>query len=449
MRFTFLVILRVLLLVGSIFLLTWIFGDGRLFFNQIIVSLILIAQVVELIYFINHTNRELARLFFAVRHGDFSISFKQVPLSNSFKELQRGMSELIDAYKQVKIEREAQYQFLQLLVNQLQVGIISITNDEVVLINPTAEALIRMTGLKNWKHILEHNPEFADHISQLGGSGRKLAEIKSHDEVKVFSVDVSTHLILEKEHLLITLQDINSEIEQKEIEAWHKLIRILTHEIMNSITPISSLTETMLSLLTDKNGNQKAIGTMNDESISDIRFSLNTIQNRSEGLLHFVENYRKLTRLPKPVPELVNIRSFLLGIEKLMKDALQRNDIQLSVTVGDGSLTANFDPSLMEQVIINLITNSTHALEGCSTKQIQVKGYHADNSVIVEIADTGKGIPEKDLKEIFIPFFSTKKEGSGIGLSLSKQIISQHGGRIKVTSAPEKGTIFFIQLRQV
>ena len=184
------------------------------------------------------------------------------------------------------------------------------------------------------------------------------------------------------------------------------MIRILTHEIMNSITPISSLTETMLSLLTDKNGNQKAIETMNDDSISDIRFSLNTIQNRSEGLLHFVENYRKLTRVPKPVPEPVNIRSFLLGIEKLMKDSLQRHDIDLSVTVGDGSLKANFDPSLMEQVLINLITNSTHALEGCSTRQIHIKGYHADNSVIMEIADTGKGIPEKDLKEIFIPFFS-------------------------------------------
>ena len=283
MRFTVLVVIRIALIAGNIFLTAWIFGDGRLFFNQIILSLILIAQIAELIYFVNHTNRELARLFFAVRHGDFSITFKQLPLGKSFKDLQQSMTEIIEAYKRVKIEREAQFQFLQVLINQLQVGIISIADDEIVLINPTAEELLHVKGLKSWSHILQLNPEFGNQVSQLGESGRRLIEIKIKEDTRIFSVDVSTHLILEREHRLITFQDINSEIEQKEIEAWHKLIRILTHEIMNSITPISSLTETMQGMLSDKEGNQRSINTMTDESISDIRFSLNTIQNRSEG----------------------------------------------------------------------------------------------------------------------------------------------------------------------
>jgi two-component system nitrogen regulation sensor histidine kinase NtrY len=447
MRFTALIVIRVALIVGNIFLLAWIFGDGRLFFNQIIVSLILIAQIGELIYYVNHTNRELARLFFAVRHGDFSITFKQHPLSRSFKDLQAGMTEIIDAYKRVKIEREAQFQFLQVLINQLQVGIISIAEDEIVLINPTAEDLLNIKRLKSWSHILHLNPEFGNHVTQLGENGRRLIEIKIKEDTKIFSVDVSTHLILERQHKLVTFQDINSEIEQKEIEAWHKLIRILTHEIMNSITPIASLTETMQGMLSDKNGQQRSIDSMTDESISDIRFSLNTIQNRSEGLLQFVENYRKLTKTPKPKPEITVIKHFLQGIEKLMRDTLQRQEIKLSADVSDPSLSARFDPALIEQVIINLITNSAHALEGRQNKHITIKGFTSDGYVTIEVSDNGKGIPEKDLREIFVPFFSTRKEGSGIGLSLSKQIVSQHGGLLKVRSVPEQGTSFTVHLR--
>jgi nitrogen fixation/metabolism regulation signal transduction histidine kinase len=436
-----------MLIVGNVFLIAWIFGDSRLFFNQIILSLVLIAQVWEFIYFVNHTNRELARLFFAVKHGDFSITFKQHPLNATFKDLQQSMTGIIDAYKQVKIEREAQFQFLQVLINQLQVGIISVTGDDIVLINPIAEQLLNVKGLKSWSHILQLNPEFSKRVEELGENGRRLIEIRTKEDIKVFSVDVSSHLILEKDHKLITFQDINSEIEQKEIEAWHKLIRILTHEIMNSITPISSLTETMHGMLSDKNGNQRAIDTMTNESISDIRFSLSTIQNRSEGLLHFVENYRKLTRSPKPKPESVNVKTFLLGIEKLMSDTLLRQDIKLSLEIDNPALSANFDPSLIEQVIINLITNSSHALEGRPGKRIAIKAHRSDSQIVIEVTDNGKGIPEKDLREIFIPFFSTRKEGSGIGLSLSKQIISQHGGRITVKSVPDVGTSFSIHLR--
>jgi two-component system, NtrC family, nitrogen regulation sensor histidine kinase NtrY len=447
MRFTILLVIRVTLIIGNIFLLTWIFGDGRLFFNQIIVSLILIAQIGELIYYVNHTNRELARLFFAVRHGDFSITFKQHPLSKSFKDLQLGMTEIVEAYKQVKIEREAQFQFLQVLINQLQVGIISIAEDDIVLINPTAEGLLNIKGLKSWSHILQLNAEFGNHVSQLGENGRRLIEIKINDDTKIFSVDVSTHLILERKHKLVTFQDINSEIEQKEIEAWHKLIRILTHEIMNSITPISSLTETMQGMLSDKNGSQRSLESMTDESISDIRFSLNTIQHRSEGLLQFVENYRKLTKTPKPKPEVTPVKTFLQGIEKLMSDSLQRQEIKLALEVKDSSLSASFDPTLIEQVIINLITNSAHALEGRQNKLITLKGFISEGHVIIEVSDNGRGIPEKDLREIFVPFFSTRKDGSGIGLSLSKQIVTQHGGLLKVRSIPQQGTSFSLHLR--
>lgn len=446
-RFSILIVFRIALIVANVVVLTWIFGDMRLFFNQVILGLALMGQIGELIYFVNHTNRELARLFLAIRHADFSVTFRKEALGRSFRELQDSFSEIIQAYRLVKIEKEVQYQFLQMLVRQIHVGIISLEGDTLALINPTAEQLLNISGLRSWQLIRQLNPGLTDQLEQMGSDGRKLIEVKINDGTRVLSVDVSTLIILDKPHKLITLQDINSEIEQKEIEAWHKLIRILTHEIMNSVTPISSLTETMQSMLSDREGKQKPLEALNEETIGDIRFSLKTIQKRSEGLLDFVESYRTLSKVPKPAPEPVDVAVLFGNLKDLMHHALTRQDIQLITAVENNALTVMLDPVLIEQVLINLITNSTHALEGRPSRTVVLKAYTADRAPVIEVTDNGKGIPEKELKEIFVPFFSTKKNGSGIGLSLSKQIMSLHGGSIKVTSVPGSGTSFYLRFR--
>jgi two-component system, NtrC family, nitrogen regulation sensor histidine kinase NtrY len=443
-RFTFLIIVRIILLLANVLLLSAIFGDKRLFFNQIILFIILIFQVIELIRFVNHTNRELTKLFYAIRHSDFSITFKQSILGKSFKELQDSMIDIIQAYKQVKIEKEAQFHLLQLMVNQLNVGIIAVQNDDqITLINPTAEHLTGLKGLKNWKTLKQLNPSLSNELEQLGNQGKRLVEIKSQYETSYLSVEVGSLIILNQPMKLITLQNINSEIEQKEIEAWHKLIRILTHEIMNSVTPISSLTETMQSMLTDKNGNEIQIQSLNQETISDIRFSLHTILKRTDGLLNFVENYRKLTKIPKPSKEKLNVKEFLLSIERLMLPELTRKNITLTIHA-DEKLNAEFDTMLIEQVLINMITNSIHAVDNVERPHITLSSHANDKQITIEIKDNGKGISQKELSEIFIPFFTTKKEGSGIGLSLSKQILAAHGGSIKVHSVVNEGSTFYL-----
>lgn len=444
-RFPIQIILRIGLIIVNALVFAWIFGDMRLFFNQIILAAILVVQIWELIHFINHTNRELSRLFIAIKHSDFSISFNHGPFSKSFKELQQSMTNIIHSYRDVKIEKEAQYQFLQMLVNQIQVGIISVMDGKIILINPVAEKILNIKGIRNW-NLFEHmNPAIA---TQLNEEGKKLLEIKSDDGSKMLAVEVSTLLMIDKHYLLITLQDINSEIEQKEIEAWHKLIRILTHEIMNSVTPIASLSETMQGMLSDKQGNQKPASNIDEETITDIRFSLNTIQKRSERLIDFVDNYRKLTRVPKPGFQQVAVYEFLSDIEILMRQEFTRESIAFKLTVDNRELILNIDPSLIEQVLINLLRNSIHAVAGRTTRQILVRSYQQDNTDIIEVTDSGCGIPDKELKEIFIPFFSTKKDGSGIGLSLSKQIMSMHNGRIRVSSKVDHGTSFFLIFRK-
>ena len=350
----------------NVIVLSLIFGDTRLFFNQIILFVVLIIQIGELIRFVNHTNRELARLFLAIRHSDFSITFKEPPLGKSFKALQHSMREIIQAYKDVKIEKEAQYQFLQMLVKQLQFGIISIENKTTItIINPMAEQLAGIPGAKNWKLVQQLNPEFAERIDALGNNAKTLMQFNVNGEKKTFAVDIRTPIILDKPHKLITFQDINSEIEQKEIEAWHKLIRILTHEIMNSVTPIASLTETMQTVLEDKEGKQKQPHEIQEETIKDIRFSLKTIHKRSESLLSFVDTYRKLTKVPQPAVESIVVKEMLDEILQLMQQHTDRiKSVQFSVDVNPEDLIVNADPKLIEQVIINLVTNSIQAING-------------------------------------------------------------------------------------
>ncbi|NJM24890.1 MAG: ATP-binding protein [Bacteroidia bacterium] len=376
--------IRTLLLLVTMSLLAYIFGDRRLFFNQIILSTIIIIQIAELVRFVNQTNRELARLFLAVRHDDFSVTFRQLPVGASFKYLQASMTDVIEAFKQAKVEKEVQYQFLQLLVEQLHVGIISIEGENhIVLINNTAEKTLGITGIKNWRLVSLVNTAFAEEIAAIGDNGRKLLELKSPDgSTRFLSVDVRSVLLLDKPHKLITFQDIDSEIEQKEIEAWHKLIRILTHEIMNSVTPIASLTETMQALLQERGGTQKPHDHITEDNIADIRFSLNTIHKRSEGLLTFVEHYRKLTRVPKPSIELVELKAFMQELGLLMEPQLNARGIHFGTTVSD-TLSMHFDRKLIAQVLINLITNSMQALEGRADGTIQIVAGHDGTGHII------------------------------------------------------------------
>jgi len=438
-KFSFRVTLRVILLLTNVLLIAYIFGDNRLFFNQIILSLLLVIQVIELVRYINKTNRELAKFILAIRHSDFSINFNKTKLGGSFDELSNAFNEIISLYKKAKIEKEAQYQYLRTVVSHINIGIISVENDEdITLMNRTAENLLNVKGIGNWKIMAEKQKVFVKYVEEMGQEGRRLIELSNGNEAITLSLDVSTVMLLDQEYKLITFQDIRSEIEQKEIEAWHKLIRILTHEIMNSATPISSLTETMQMMLDQE--------TISDETINDLRFSLKTIQKRSDGMLAFIDDYRKITRVPTPKKIDVYTAELIKEIEVLVKPNLNKKGIDLNVST-DSNQVVSLDPKLIEQILINLIKNAEDALINVDSATISLKSFTKGNSNFIEVSDNGIGIPNKELKEIFVPFYTTKKHGSGIGLSLSKQIMQLHNGSIKVSSSVNKGTSFTLSFK--
>jgi nitrogen fixation/metabolism regulation signal transduction histidine kinase len=239
---------------------------------------------------------------------------------------------------------------------------------------------------------------------------------------------------------LVSLQNIQSELEEKEMEAWQNLVRVLTHEIMNSIAPISSLAATIREDVASKNKGDEPILR---EDLDDYLMGISTIEKRSEGLINFVSDFRSLAHIPTPKFTAIQISGLFERVELLLKTQLDVQQIKLTTSIAPADLLLFADCSLIEQVMINLTQNAIHAVEESKVKNILLKAYIDENGkIIIEVTDSGKGIEEEALSKIFIPFFTTKKKGSGIGLSLSKQILRRHKGNIQVKSKIEEGTTF-------
>jgi len=275
--------------------------------------------------------------------------------------------------------------------------------------------------------------------------GKKLIEQKTNEVSLNLSIEVIKTTLLGQPHKLITLNDIKKEIEQKELDAWIKLIRVLNHEIMNSTTPISSLTETILMLLEDKQTGPKPITELNEQVITDVISSIKTIQKRSDGLYDFVNEYRKLTKVPPPKIEQVNVKGLIEDVIKLMQSSLSENNIKLNYQINPDDLIISIDTNQIEQVLINLIKNAGEALEGIEKPTILINAGTIPESSFISVTDNGHGVGPELMDDIFVPFFSTKEEGSGIGLSLSRQIMRLHNGFISVKSIQNYETTFTLK----
>ena len=422
-----------------------IFARMEWFFSLLILVILFVYQVYELIRFVTRTNQELAKFMFAIRHSDYSISFSPKKLGSSFDELHGSFQEIIGSFRKARIEKEAQYQYFKLMVEHLSIGIISLNRkEEIVLMNQAAEKILESPNVKYWKRFTEKNPVFSRAVDSIGEGGSKLIELHIGHEIRHISVYVTSIMLIGERFKVITFQNIKTEIELKEIEAWHKLIRILTHEIMNSVTPIASLTETMGMLLEDEEGNQKGPGELDEETITDIRMALKTIDRRSNGLLHFVTDYRKLTKVPEPRLERFKISDLMERVKLLMQGETSRANVELRVIHKVKNLEMYADVKLLEQILINLVVNAIDAVHEKEDGFIQMSAYIDGNQKVIEISDNGSGIDPELLDKIFIPFFSTKEKGSGIGLSLSKHIMKMHEGTIRVQSKKDEGSSFFL-----
>jgi two-component system, NtrC family, nitrogen regulation sensor histidine kinase NtrY len=441
-RFFRLVILQAVLLAvtGTFFL--WTLIQNYLVITKFTIGFIWLIQIILLIHYLTRTNRGLDNFLKSVRYLDPAKGVSEG--DKSFDLLNLTYNEIIDSIQKVKIEKEAEHQYFQNTIEHVGIGLISFDEEgRIELYNKAARELFRLESVRNIKELNSSIPGISDMFISLKQSHSNLIKAVCGDEILKLSIRKTIFKIREKTVNLVSVQNILTELEEEEIEVWKKLISVLTHEIMNSVTPIKSLTNTVIKL----HETASVAATQGESNNSDdILLALRAIQKRSKGLLSFVEIYRHLTRIPKPVFQEIRLKSLINEIIILLDSEMRSYKISLTSEVTPENIITNIDEKLISQVIINLIKNSTEAIHNRQDRKIGVKAFLSpQNEAIIQVTDNGPGIDADLMDKIFIPFFTTKEHGSGIGLSLSRQIMKLHGGSISVSSNPGVETTFSLK----
>ena len=446
-------IARVLVLGATITLFSHLLVGTAWYATTLIVGSIALYQIYALIHYVEKTNRDLTRFLLSIRHSDFSQTFTGGGLGASFDALNTAFSEVTDAFRRTRAEKEEQYRYLQTVVQHVGIGLLSFGSDgEVALMNTAAKRLLNV-GAYGHTPVLKHiaslesfSKPLVDTLLGMKPGEKALVKIEDHNESLQLAIYATAFRLRDQKLTLVSIQNIQTELEEKEMEAWQNLIRVLTHEIMNSVTPIASLTATVKDLFTSSFVGREPDEEMPTETIEDIGGALGTIQKRSEGLLHFVEAYRNLTRIPRPRFRIFLVSELFARVGQLMQGQMADQAIRLSTSVDPESLDLTADPELVEQVLINLLLNAIQAARDRRDIRIELTArMDGRGHLLIRVADNGPGIIEEALDKVFIPFFTTRRDGSGIGLSVSRQIMRLHRGTIGVRSEPEVETIFTLR----
>ncbi|MGC9344516.1 MAG: sensor histidine kinase, partial [Bacteroidales bacterium] len=361
----------------------------------------------------------------------------------SFNELNKAFNDVIADFQKVRSEKEEHFHYLQSIVQNIDVSILAYQkNGTVEMINKAAKKLFQLSTITNVEKLSVLSEELVETMLKIRPGENKLVKVQDDDDFLQLAINATEFKLKDKIITLATIKNIQNVLEEQETEAWQKLIRVLTHEIMNSITPIASLSSTLDSMLKPYTRDEDS-ESIDIDTIGEIQQALQTINKRSNGLLHFVNTYRNLTRIPKPNFKIVPIKNLFDNIEQLMAEEMKDMKIELEKQIEPESFEISMDEQLIEQVMINLVKNSIHAVEGKDEARILMKAFfNKRGRPTIQVIDNGVGILKDVLDKIFIPFFTTKPTGSGIGLALSRQILRLHGGTITAQSIPEKETIF-------
>lgn len=438
------IIYRVVCLVATIFVVFYLARDEKYLVSAAIVGILVILITLNLIVFVERTNTKLRKFLESIRHSDFASSFSDKGMGKNFEGLNIEFNKVIDQFKQNRAEKQEHFNYLQTIVQHVSIGIIAFTKDgKIDIFNTAAKKLFRINNLRFLKDLETIEKDLPTQLMRLKAGDKTLIKLFLEDEFLQLSINATEFRMRGEDYVLISLQNIHAELEEKEIESWQKLIRVLTHEIMNSITPISSLASTVHEMLLVNVGEEIKIKELDSEDLEDIDKGLRTIQSRSQGLLNFVEIYRNLTRIPKPNFKYFEIHDLFERIEDLMKPKMDKLGIKCSHRIVPNDIKITADPDLIDQVLINLVLNAIDAVKDIKNPKIVITAsLNKNGHPTINVYDNGNGVKPDIIDKIFMPFFTSKKTGSGIGLSLSRQIMSLHKGVISVKSKAEEGTTF-------
>lgn len=442
-NFSINIILRVSLIVVLSVLLGYLLVKSQSLRYILLCAITITFLTINLIFYLNTTNRKILYFFDSVRNDDSSLSFTVEEKNKTLLEIYKSMNRVNMEIQQLKIENIQQEQYFRILLEHLATGIITFNSKGFIMhANSSAKKLLSMDVLTHLQQIERIDQKLYQAIIKIKPSERKLIPVTSEQSTIQLSLKATSFRIKEDDLVILSIQDIKNELDEKELESWMKLIRVLMHEIMNSITPITSLSESLFTIFSKK-GHPVLPQQVTEKTITTTLQGLNVIKEQGKGLMSFVDSYRKLTRVPEPEKKLFRVADLMNRVQ-ILYNSLEKNDkIELSISLKDHDLELYADQNLISQVLINLLKNALEANENNPRGKIMIIAV-ADSSQHPEICvtDNGPGIAEENLDKIFIPFFTTRQKGSGIGLSISRQIMRVHGGNLKVRSVPGKETVF-------
>jgi len=410
----------------------------------------LVYLAVSLIRYVEKITRDLTRFLESVQYADFSQHFTTGGRGPVFADLRDAFEEVTSAFRRIRAEKEEQVRYLENVVQHLGIALISYRNDGTVeIMNTAARRLLRSGPVRNIDALDRVSLALVNTLKTLKSGEKSMVRVAEEDRTLQLAVHVSRFRLRGQAHALASIQDLRNELEEKEMEAWQQLTRVLTHEIMNSVAPISSLASTAHRLLSEAPAASNGASTQEIAEIAeDAREAVETIERRSKGLISFVDSYRSFTKIPNPTFGVLEAQELFDNVRRLLRVQIEEHALDLHIHVEPDDLQLTADPELVEQVLINLVLNAIHAVEDAPDPRIELRAYIDRRSrPVLQVSDNGPGIPPDVQERIFVPFFTTKEDGSGIGLSLSRQIMRLHGGNIAVRSAPDakRGTTFTLR----
>ncbi|MEP1151267.1 MAG: HAMP domain-containing sensor histidine kinase [Balneola sp.] len=442
------IILRVLLLVLVMSAFVFIAFNTEYYVSLVLIGCVIIFQVVNLIQYVDATNKNLKRFFEAVSYNDFSQSFPTKGYGKSLETLNAVFNDIIEKFNKERAKSEESYLYLQTVVQHIGIGLFSFNKKgEIELLNTAAKKILGTAVLRNVDQLKHISESLFDTVQELKSGARTLVRLtidNRDSQIAVYATELRVKGDIFK---IISLNNISSELEEKEMEAWQNLTQVLAHEIMNSITPIASLSDTVNSMLST---NLLTIGSeeeISEETLEDVREALATINKRSLGLMRFVDSYRNITQVPSPAFEVVYIKEVVERVKNLMKGEALSRSIQVETQFESNAIEVVADAQLVEQSLINVVKNAFKVLKDSDAGKVILKcGIDESGHAFIDVEDNGPGVKKSASDKIFVPFYTTSKNsaegGSGIGLSLSRQIMRLHNGSLFLLESEKGKTIF-------
>lgn len=450
-HFAFLLLLRTTLLLAMLIGLSIALTTAGYYGTTTLLALATIIIISELYHYVSSTNAELIRFLGATRYEDFSQRFQASKSGARFEQLSAAFNETMQRFNTSRQQQEQSLRHLKSLMEHSPVPLLSLyPNSEIKIHNNAARHLFASVKVNSLEDLRGFGVNFFEAIKSIKTGNRKLATLSFDGMERQFMLVATKIITGNNREILISMQDIQHELDSAQLQAWKDLVRVLTHEIMNSITPVSSLAKSASELMGDLRAKIPPAETDNNDHIvitskdlEQVHLAIDTVARRSDGLMSFVQNYRNLTQLPAPEKQSLSLLSLLNRIRDLLSSQWNDKNITLTLQVSPENLRIDADPNQLEQLLINIMHNAEQALLSTDTPHVSIiarqnqRGY-----VLIEISDNGAGIPTDIIEEIFLPFFTTKKSGSGVGLSLARQIMTAHGGSVTAGTSLNGGAKF-------